>query len=502
MTSDTRSGNQDEEGLKPPATEPAAAIVRNPWATFRVLVLIEFITVLDISVVNMALPSIQRDLGFSATGLVWVVDAFVLAYAGFLLLAGRAADVLGRKWLFLAGVGVFTLASLGCAAATEDWHLVVSRVVQGLGAAIVVPTTLALITDIFPEGPQRNRALGIASSMGSVAAAAGVLVGGLLADIAWQWAFLVNVPIGAVVFVAGFSMVPDVRARSADGIDVLGALTLALGVCALLFVVIRGGAEGWASGASLGGFALTALLLAVFVWRQRTARLPLIPTALLRQRNLVVGNAAIFLVGALMFGVFLLITLYLQHVRGYGPAIAGLMYLPIPVATFVGTQIAPRILRFGPRTSLLLGLVTQFAGLLWWAVAIGEHANPVLDVLAPTVLWSLGVGVSIVSAYVVCTLGVPAESAGAASGLATTSHQVGGAIGLSVLVAVADDRTRSLLDGPEPVSGATALTGGYAWALWGAVGIAAAGALLTRLMTFRTSERTPDGSPNGEGEAA
>lgn len=480
MTSDTRS------------------IVRNPWATFRILALIEFITVLDISVVNMALPSIQRDLGFSATGLVWVVDAFVLAYAGFLLLAGRAADVLGRKWLFLAGVGVFTLASLGCAVATKDWHLVVSRVVQGLGAAIVVPTTLALITDIFPEGPQRNRALGIASSLGSVAAAAGVLIGGLLSGIAWQWAFLVNVPIGAAVFVAGLSMVPDARPRSGGGIDVVGALTMALGVCALLVVVIRGGAHGWTSAGSLGGFALTGVLLAVFVWRQRTARLPLIPTALLRQRNLVVGNAVIFLVGALMFAVFLLITLYTQNVRGYGPALAGLMYLPIPVATFVGTQLAPRLLRFGPRTSLLLGLVAQVAGLLWWAVVIGDHANPVLDVLAPTVLWSLGVGVSIVSCYVVCTLGVPGESAGAASGLATTSHQVGGAIGLSVLVAVADGRTRSLLDGSGSVSETAALTGGYSWALWGAVGIAAAGALLTRLMTFRG----PDDAPHREGEPA
>jgi EmrB/QacA subfamily drug resistance transporter len=457
------------------------------------LALIEFITVLDTSIVNVALPSIQDDLGFSTTGLAWVVDAFLLAYAGSLLLAGRITDFVGRRRLFITGVAVFTLASLTCGAATQDWHLVVSRVVQGLGAALVVPSALALITDIFPEGAERNKALGIFSGMGGVAAAAGVLVGGLLSAIAWEWTFLINVPIGIGVLIASFVMLPKTRQQASGGIDITGAMTMTVGLVVLIYAVIRGSAQGWTSAASLVEFAVAAVLLAVFVVRQRTAENPLIPRVLLGQRNLLVGNVAIALIGTLMFGTFFIITLYMQEVRGYSPLFTGLMYLPIPVATFTGTQLAPRLLRFGPHNSLLIGLLLQAAGLGWWAAVIEPGAAAFTAFLAPTLVWGLGVGIAIVSAFVVCTMGLDGPIAGAGSGLATMNQQVGGAIGLAILVALAESHTHDLLSGSSAPAVRDALTSGYSWALWAAAGVAVAGALVSRLLRF--------GAPQAAGPA-
>lgn len=443
---------------------------RSPWTTFAVLALIEFMTVLDTSVVNVALPSIQHDLGFSVGGLAWVVDGYLLGLAGFLLLAGRAADLVGRRRLFIIGTVLFTVASLGCAMAVADWQLITARLVQGLGSALVIPSALALITDLFPEGPHRARALGIFTGMGGVAAAAGVLLGGLLTSVGWPWVFLVNVPIGAAVVVAGLRTLPATRPQAGGGLDLIGALTGTAGVTALTYAVTQGHVQGWTSAPMLVVLPLAVILLATFGIRQHTARAPLLPTELLRRRDLVLGNAIIALVGAVMIGTFFLITLYLQQVRGYTPLMTGVVYLPIPLAMLAGTQLAPRLLRRGPRNALLAGLAVQAAGLAWWAAAIGPDDHLVAEFLAPTALWSFGAGIALVSAFAACTTGVTGPIAGAASGMATTNQYVGGAIGLAALIAIA-------------TTGQTAAqVSGYAPALATAAGAALGAALLTRLI--------------------
>lgn len=451
----------------------------SPWRTFSLLALIEFVVVLDTSIVNVALPSIQRDLDFSATGLAWVVDGYLLTFAGFLLLGGRVADVVGRRRLFLLGLAVFTVASLTNALAGQDWHLVVSRLAQGIGGALVVPAALALITDLFDDQDDRSKALGIFSGMGGVAAAIGVVAGGLLTAVSWHWVFLINVPVGLALFVIGMRMLPAGDPGVSGEVDVLGAVSGTGGLFMLILGVIRGSEAGWGSPSSLSVFIAAALLLMVFVVRQRLATAPMIPTPLLKRRGLVFGNVVMTFVGTLMFGTFFIITLYMQNVRGLSAWEAGLLYVPIPVAIVIGTQLAPRLaLRFGPHNSLAVGLIVQAGGLAWWAASVEPEAQAVTQFLAPTVAWGLGVGLSIVSTFIVCTMGAEGPMAGAASGLATTSQNAGGAIGLAGLVAIAGARTEAIEASAS--NHLSALTDGFALALWCAAGLAILGLALTR----------------------
>uniref|UniRef100_A0AAU2A569 MFS transporter n=1 Tax=Streptomyces sp. NBC_00093 TaxID=2975649 RepID=A0AAU2A569_9ACTN len=460
---------------------------RSPWAMFSVLALIEFMSVMDASVVNIALPAIRDDLGFSPTSLAWVVDAYLLGFAGFLLLAGRAADVVGRRRLFASGVALFTLASLACAFSAADWQLVVSRLAQGLGAALVTPAALALITDIFPEGPARNKALGLFMGMGGIAAPVGLVLGGLLTTAGWEWIFLINVPIGAGILWASLRLLPATGPQTSARLDVFGAVTATAGMSLLILAVVRGSAQGWGSAATLAEFAGAAALLVAFVVRQRTAADPVLPAMLLRIRPLVIGNVAFALVGTLLISTFFIITLYLQQVRGYGPARAGLSYVPIPLAMLAGTQVAPRVLRFGPQNVLMGGVLVQAAALAAWAALIDVDGGYLTSFLLPAVLWSFGLGVSIVSSFVVCTMGLTGPIAGAGSGLATTTYQAGGAIGLAALAAVAHARTDSVADSQEPMQ---ALVSGYTLALWCSVGVAVIAALLTRFIRFDAQPQT------------
>ncbi|WNZ07742.1 MFS transporter [Streptomyces sp. 11x1] len=488
MTNDitpSRSGAVDAGSPASGTADKAGG--RGPWAMFSVLALIEFMSVMDASVVNIALPAIRDDLGFSATGLAWVVDAYLLGFAGFLLLAGRAADVIGRRRLFTAGVALFTLASLGCGLAADDWQLVVARLLQGLGAALVTPAALALITDIFPEGPDRNKALGLFMGMGGVAAPVGLVLGGLLTTAGWEWIFIINVPIGIGILLASLRLLPATGPQTDARLDVVGAVTATGGLLALIFAIARGGAEGWGSAATLAGFAGAAVLLVAFVVRQRTADDPVLPSVLLRMRPLVIGNVAFALVGTLLISTFFIITIYLQQVRGYGPAKAGLSYVPIPLAMLAGTQVAPRVLRFGPQNVLMGGVLVQALALAAWAAVIDVDAGYVTGFLLPAVLWSFGLGVSIVSSFVVCTMGLTGPIAGAGSGLATTTYQAGGAIGLAGLVAIADARTHAVTDTQEPLE---ALVSGYQFALWCSVAVAVVAALLTRFIRFDARPHT------------
>ncbi|WP_433831173.1 MFS transporter [Actinoplanes sp. CA-015351] len=458
------------------------AVRRSPWAVFWVLALIEFMSVMDASVVNIALPHIGESLGFTPTTIAWVVDAYLVGFAGFMLLAGRATDIVGRRRLFIAGVVVFTVFSLACAASTEPWQLVGSRFFQGLGAALVTPAALALITDIFPEGAGRNKAIGIFSGMAGVAAPVGLVLGGLLTTAAWQWIFLINLPIGLIVLVAALRLLPASAGGAAHGLDVPGAVAATGGLVMLILATVRGSAQGWASPLTIIEYALAALLIVAFVLRQRRAADPLLPTVLFSRRNVVVGNIIFTLVGTVLISMFFIITLFLQQVRDFDSLGAALIYLPVPFAMLAGTQVAPRLLRHGPPNVLAGGLLVQAVALTAWALLIDEQRSIVLAFVVPATVWAFGLGMSIVSSFVVCTMGIDGPIAGAAAGLATTSYQAGGALGLAVLAVVADSRTRAVAD---QLGHTEALVAGYTWALWGAVVAAVLGMLLTRLISAR-----------------
>jgi EmrB/QacA subfamily drug resistance transporter len=438
-----------------------------PWAVFTLLALVQFMVVLDGSIVVIALPSIQADLGFSPAGLAWIMDAYMLAFGGFLLLGGGAADRFGRRRLVFGGMVLFSLASLGCGLATEPWHLVASRVGQGLGAAIASPAALALVTGLFAEGATRNRALAIWGGMGGTAGAFGILAGGLFASAAWQWAFLINVPIGVVVLLLGRRMLAADRTSDTGRLDVLGAVTATGGMCLLIFAVIRASDHGWGSPNTLALLGVAVLLLGAFALRERLAAEPLVPTALFRLTNVIFGNLANALVGGLLFGGFFIGTLYLQQVRGFDPIPAALATLPMNIGLLVGSQFAPRALgRFGPSATLAGALVAQFAALVWWGLVLEPDTGLVLAFILPGFVWCTGLGASVVAAYVVCTGAVPGEIAGAASGLVTMSFQFGGATGVAMLTVIAESRTGTISGTADPASaGPDALASGHQYAM-------------------------------------
>lgn len=477
--------------MTPPAVTPPGVAAPWPvWVPFAALVSIEFLTVMDASVVNIALPGIKDDLGYSQSEISWVVNCYLIAFAGLLLAAGRLADALGRRRLFVAGTVLFTAASAACGLATEPWQLLTGRALQGVGAALVVPAALALITDLYPEGAGRVRALGIFSSMGAVAAPFGLALGGFLSEIDWHLIFWINVPLGIIITVVALTALP-VPSRTPAPVDLIGAVAAAGTLSLLALAAVSLEASGPASGATIGAAVGSAAFGLLLVLRQRYAAAPLVPPALLRIRSVVVGNGIFVLVGTVMLGTFFFVTLYLQETRGLAPLQATLAYLPIPVATLVGTRLAPWIIgRFGPHNALGAGLLVQSAALAAWAV-VGTADGPLLATLiAPTVPWALGMGVALVSSYVICTSGIPGPVAGAASGLATTAHQGGGAVGLALVAALA--AAAGNIGGSSSATQAAQLVG-YHWGVWALAGAALIGAALTRLLTLESSGRAAQG---------
>jgi EmrB/QacA subfamily drug resistance transporter len=462
----------DVDSAMPDVVRRGGRPEHGPWVTFAVLAVAQFMIALDVSIVYVALPSIQRQMGFSETDLAWVMDAYILAFAGIMLLGGRAADLFGRRRVLFVGLTWFGLASLACGLSAEAWQIVAARAAQGLGAAIVAPAALALVTDTFAEGPDRFKALGIFGSIGGFAGATGVLFGGLLTSISWQWAFLVNVPIVLGVLVTGARVLPARPPTASGGMDVAGALASAGGLCLLLFALLRGGVQGWGSPAVTLELVGAAVLLAAFAVRQLSAKAPLIPRLLFRMRNVVLGNAVNTLTGALLFGVFFVLTLYLQVVRGYTPLGAALWTMPISVSLFFGSNVIGRLLgRISPVDALGVGMAIQAVGLAWWAASLGATGGMVTSFLLPAMVWSFGCGAAIVAAFVACTSGLHGPVMGAASGVVSTTLQVGGALGVATLSVLAD-RQVGLAGAVER---ANAMAAGQSVALWAAAGIAAIG---------------------------
>jgi EmrB/QacA subfamily drug resistance transporter len=446
----------------------------------------QFMVVLDVSIVNVALPSISADLGFTPASLAWVVNAYTLAFAGFLLLGGRAADLLGRREVFASGLALFAVASLAGALAQDELTLVAARAAQGLGGAIVAPATLSILTTGFAEGSERNRALGLWGAMGAIGGASGALIGGLLTEaLSWRWILLINVPIGLLGALAALRIVrPGVREPGAGrDFDLAGAITVTVGLVVLTYGIVETEAYGWGSARTLLTLGVGAVLLAAFVLVEgRIAHRPLVPLPIFASRLLSGANVVVFCLGGAVFAMWYFLSLYLQQVLGYSPIEAGLAFLPMPLTIAACTQAATRLtnrLGAGPVLAFGMGLIALGMLLFTGLEPDGSYAA---DVLVPSLLCAAGIGFSFVPVTIAATAGVESEDAGLASGLVNTSRQMGGSLGLALLAAVATRRSAALAG---DVSRAEALTEGFQRAFAIGAAFAVAGALVSVLVLSR-----------------
>jgi len=446
----------------------------------------QFMVILDVSIVNVALPSIRTALHFEETDLQWVVSAYTVTFAGFLMLGGRAGDLLGRKRMFLIGVTVFSAASLLGALATSGTLLIAARGLQGLGGAIVAPATLSIITTTFAEGPERNKALGIWGAVAAGGGSAGALVGGVLTDaLSWRWILLVNVPIGLILVPVAWRYVTESRGSLEHRhFDAAGAVSLTVGLIALVLGIVSIEQHGWGSIEVLGGIGVGLALLGLFLLiESRWAKAPLVPLSIFASRTLSGANIVVLAMGGAMFALWYFLSLYMQQVLGLSPLDAGLAFLPMTGTLAATATMAPRLIaRFGGRTMLVLGLGLIAVASLW-LTQVSADGSWAGDVLGPSVLAALGMGLSFVPVTIAAVAGVPPERAGLASGLVNTSRQMGGALGLAVLTSIAASATASYATTHGvPELNAEALTHGYQNGFLVAVGIALAGAIAARIL--------------------
>ena len=472
----------------------------NRWPALLVLCAGSLMIILDGSIVAVALPAIQRDLGFTAAGLAWVVNAYLVAFGGLLLLAGRLGDLLGRRQVFLVGSTLFTLASLLCAVAAGPATLVVARFAQGLGGALTTAVSLGMIVRLFPEPAERARAIAVFSFTGAAGASIGLLAGGVLTDLAgWRAIFLINLPIGAVILVAAVRRIaPDAGLGLRAGLDALGAVLVTAGLMATVVAIVGAGEHGWTSARTLGAAGLAALLLAGFAARQRTAATPLLPPRVLQAPGLVAANAAQFLMVAAYFGFQFLLALHLQLVLGMDPATTGFAFLPTPlVIAAVSLGLAGRLVaRFGARTVLLGGLLLAVAGFLLLA-RMPVDAGYLADVLPAMLVFGVAGGLTLPAVTTLAMAGAQPADAGLASGLANTTQQVGGALGLAALATLAATRTDALrAAGTDEVA---ALAAGYRSA-FAVAAVLVTAALLVAAVALRHPARRP--APAGAAETA
>jgi EmrB/QacA subfamily drug resistance transporter len=424
-----------------------------------VVCLAQFMVILDVAIVNVALPSIGTGLDFSATGLQWVVNAYTLTFAGFLMLGGRAADLLGRRRMFLAGVALFTVSSLACALAVSPGLLLAARALQGIGGAIVSPTTMSIIVSSFDEGRERNSALSVWTAVSALGAASGSLLGGLLTSgFDWPAIFLINVPIGALVIAGGVRVIAvDPRVERLRGhFDVSGAILVTAGLVALTYAIVRTESLGWGAAGVLAPLAGAVVLLGLFALVEgRLARAPLVPLAVFRMKQLRTSNLVVLLLYSAQFAMFFFVTLYLQQVLGLSALEAGLVFVPVTLSVAAGSTLAPRVVaRFGLRRALTAGMLFATAGLALLATVSADSSWA--QVLPGGMLAGFGLGSSLVPATIAAVEGVAPAQAGLASGLLNTSRLLGGALGLAALGTLAASHTAHA--GGDPLA---ALTEGF-----------------------------------------
>jgi EmrB/QacA subfamily drug resistance transporter len=432
----------------PTIIEPRGAST-NRWFVLVIACMAQFMVVLDATVVNVALPSIQRGLHFSSANLQWVVNAYTLIFGGFLLLGGRAADLLGRKRLFVAGVALFSLASLLNGLAQSSGMLIAGRALQGLGGALVSPAALSIITTTFTEQGERTRALGVWSAIAAGGGAVGLLLGGVLTDLAsWQWIFIVNVPVGILTLALALRVVPESRAELRHRtFDAAGAIAVTTGLVLLVFTIVKAQAYGWGSARTIALGAVSLALLAAFVGIERRSIAPLMRLSIFRVRALAVADGVLLLVASGMFGMFFFASLYVQQILGYSPLRAGLAFLPVTAGIIVGAGLAQQLIkRAGIRNVATSGIVLATIGMVV-LTQLPVHGSYAGDLLPGLIPMSVGMGLTFVPITLMGTGGVTGEDAGLASGLFNTAQQAGGSLGLAILSTLAASQTSSLLRG-------------------------------------------------------
>jgi len=476
------------------------ADTRTRWLALIVLCLGDLMIVLDTTIVNVALPSIRDDLGFTETSLAWVVNAYLLTFGGFLLLGGRLGDLFGQRKLFLAGIAFFTGASVVCGVSTSQGMLVAARAVQGLGGAVVSAVALSLIMMLFTEAGERTKAMGVFGFVMAGGGSIGVLLGGVLTDtLSWHWIFWVNVPIGAIVYVLTLRLLPASQpAESRGRLDVAGAVSVTAALMLAVYAIVNGNKDGWLSGQTVGLLAAAVVLLAAFFVIENRVGAPLMPLAVLRLRNIWASNLVGILWAAAMFAWFFLSALYMQLVLGYSPLQVGLAFLPANVimGLFSVGLSAKLVMRFGIKPPLVagLGLAAVGLGLLALAPVDGDFS---MHVLPSMLLLGIGAGMAFNPVLLAAMSDVRPEESGLASGVVNTAFMMGGALGLAVLASLADWRTRDLRSGANDLS---ALTSGYHLAFVVgaifAVGAAALGGLLLRTRAEHAGEHV--GEPIAE----
>ncbi|MFI2373288.1 MFS transporter [Streptomyces sp. NPDC018833] len=456
---------------------PSPATARSPrtWAVILAACAGQFLVVLDVSVVNVALPSMRADLALSASGLQWVLNAYSIAFAGFMLLGGRAADLFGRKRMFLVGLGLFTAASLVGGLAQEGWQLLAARGVQGLGAAVLAPATLTLVTAAVPPGPARTRAIGTWSAVGAAGGAAGGLVGGVLTDLlSWRWVLLINVPVGVLVLACALVWLSESRVGEGRRLDLPGAVLVTGGLAAVAYGIVQTEESGWAASGTLlpllGGLALLGLFVAV---EARTAA-PLMPLKVFRSRAVSAANVAMTVTGSVSFAMWFFMTVYAQNVLGYTPLEAGLALIPSSLSIVIGSKFAPRLMvRAGARNVAVIGALIAATG-FGWQSTMGTDGSYLTTIALPGVLMMTGIGLLSTPLASLATSGAAPGDAGLVSGLVNTSRTMGGALGLAILSTAAASRTGG-------ATTAEALTSGYALAFRTGTGVLLGSAVLMLL---------------------
>ncbi|WP_030202408.1 MFS transporter [Streptomyces sp. NRRL S-87] len=403
----------------------------------------QLMIVLDITIVNIALPHIQTALNFSTTSLSWVVNAYTLTFGGLLLLGGRAGDILGRRRVFMFGVLLFGLASLLGGLAQNDWQLLAARALQGVGGAIASPTSLALITTTFTEGPARNRAFGVFAGVSAAGGAIGLLLGGILVEwLDWRWIFFVNVPIAALIAFATPRVIKESE-RHTGHFDLAGALTATLGMVALVYGFIRAAQEGWRDPLTLGSFAAAVILLTSFIFIERRSTQPITPLHMFADRNRAGTYGMMLMLACAIFGMFFFLTLFVQNVLGFSPLEAGLAFLPVSAVIAVAAGFTSQMLpRFGPKPFMVVGALLAAAGLTW-LTQCDIDSTYLGSILGPILVFAAGMGLQFVSLTLMALSRVPDQESGAASGLLNAMQQVGGSLGLSILVTVFGTASRT-----------------------------------------------------------
>ncbi|MFC9881711.1 MFS transporter [Streptomyces libani] len=441
-----------------PATLTESARRRAAPPAWLVMLLVcsgQFLVILDVSVVNVALPAMRTGLGLSELGLQWIVNAYVITFAGFMLLGGRAADLFGRKRIFVLGLALFTVASLGGGLAQEPWQLIAARTVQGIGAAVLSPATLTILTTSFPAGPARTRAIATWTAVGAGGGAVGGLVGGTLTEfLSWRWVLLINVPVGALVLGGAVLWLTESRQGAGRRLDVPGALLVTAGLGLVAYGIVQTETDGWASLSALLPLAAGLVVVAAFLAVEARAKAPLMPLGLFRLRSVSSANGAMVLAGAAMFSMWYFLSLYVQNVLGYRPLEAGLSFIPHSLSIVLGSKIAPRLMnRLGAKPLAIAGAVMSACGMVWQGT-MDVDGTYLGTILGPGILMALGAGLTATPIASIATSGADPADQGLVSGLMNTSRQMGGALGLSVLSTVAAARI-------EAGDGLKALADGY-----------------------------------------